>query len=122
MILMISLADISPEVIGLISLVLGGGFITALVQGYKARPERDAVVVSAAQNASEIFRGLNEALYAELDRERSRRHEAEAKIEEAAQRADMAHRRADAAERRALRAEARESALEEKLNRREDSP
>lgn len=114
---MIYTADISPEVIALISIVLGGGFITALIQGYKARPERDAVVVSAAQNASEILRGLNESLYAELDRERARRHEAEAKIEEAQSRADLAYRRADAADARAANAENRASSAEEKLKR-----
>jgi hypothetical protein len=62
----------TPELLTLISVLLGGGFIAAMVGVYKARPERDSVIVSSAQNAAEILQGLNKALYEELTRERAR--------------------------------------------------
>ncbi len=60
------------EILTLVSILLGGGFIAAMVGVYKARPERDSVIVSSAQNAAEILQGLNKALYEELNRERER--------------------------------------------------
>lgn len=65
------------ELIPIISVVLGGGFVTALIAIYKARPERDSVVVTTTQNAAAILRGLNEALYTDLTRARAERDEAE---------------------------------------------
>lgn len=70
----------TAEVLTLLSIVLGGGFITALIAIYKAKPERDAVVVSSAQNAAEILKGLNTALYAELERVRTERDAAEREV------------------------------------------
>ena len=76
------------EWLAVASLLLGGGFIASMVAVYKARPERDSVVVTSAQNAAEILKGLNDALYTELKRTRDDR--------------DQAQRRADAYE-KALR-------------------
>lgn len=66
------LALTTAELLTLASVVLGGGFIAALVGVYKARPERDSVIVSSAQGAAEILQGLNRALYEELQREREK--------------------------------------------------
>ena len=84
-----------------LSIALSGGFVTALVAVFKARPERDSVVVSTAQNASTILQGLNDALYEELERERKARRTAEDKIDATNRRADAAMARADEAERKA---------------------
>jgi hypothetical protein len=62
----------TAELLTLASVLLGGGFITAAIALYKARPERDSVIVSSAQNAAEILQGVNKALYDELNRERER--------------------------------------------------
>lgn len=66
------LALTTAELLTLASVLLGGGFISALVAVYRARPERDSVIVSSAQNAAEILQGLNKALYDELNREREK--------------------------------------------------
>jgi hypothetical protein len=60
------------EVLTLASVLLGGGFFSALIAVYRARPERDSVIVSSAQNAAAILQGLNKALYDELTREREK--------------------------------------------------
>lgn len=62
----------TAEILTLASVLLGGGFVTALIGVYRARPERDSVIVSSAQNAAEILQGLNKALYDELNREREK--------------------------------------------------
>jgi glycine/D-amino acid oxidase-like deaminating enzyme len=67
----------TTEIISIISVILGGGFIGAMVAIYKARPERDSVVVTSAQNAALILRGLNDALYSDLIRTRRDRDDAE---------------------------------------------
>lgn len=58
----------TPEILTLLSILLGGGFIAAVVGVYKARPERDSVIVSSAANAAEILQGLNSSLHEELKR------------------------------------------------------
>ena len=75
----------TSEILTLVSILLGGGFIAALVAVYKAKPERDSVVVSSAQNAATILQGLNDALYTELERARADRdlHERRAECYEA---------------------------------------
>lgn len=67
----------TSEYLTVASILLGGGFIGAMVAVYKAKPERDSVVVSSAQNAAEILKGLNDALYEELKRARMDRDEHE---------------------------------------------
>jgi hypothetical protein len=47
----------TSEYLTVASILLGGGFIGAMVAVYKAKPERDSVVVSSAQNAAEILKG-----------------------------------------------------------------
>lgn len=74
----------TSEWLTLASLLLGGGFVLSLIAIYKAKPERDSVVVSSAQNAATILQGLNDALYSDLNRTRLDR--------------DMHERRADAYE------------------------
>jgi hypothetical protein len=69
---MTPLAAIPTEIYAIVSTLLGGGFFAVLINMYKARPERDNIVISGAANAQEIFKGLNEALYAELEREREK--------------------------------------------------
>lgn len=73
----------TAELLTLVSVLLGGGFISALVAVYRARPERDSVIVSSAQNAAEILQGLNKALYDELNREREKRAFAERELDRA---------------------------------------
>lgn len=73
----------TAEILTLVSVLLGGGFITALIAVYRARPERDSVIVSSAQNAAEILQGLNKALYDELNREREKRAETEKELDRA---------------------------------------
>lgn len=73
----------TAEILTLVSVLLGGGFITALIAVYRARPERDSVIVSSAQNAAEILQGLNKALYDELNREREKRAYAEEELDRA---------------------------------------
>ena len=63
------------NLIVILTVLLGGGFIGALVQVYRAKPDRDSVVVTAGQNAGEIYKGLNEALYTDFQRERDGRRE-----------------------------------------------
>jgi len=58
------------QILTVLSVVLGGSFIGALVQLYRAKPDRDSVIISATKNASEVLQGLNTALYTELERER----------------------------------------------------
>lgn len=67
--------------IPILTVLLGGGFIGAMVQLYRAKPERDSVVVTATKNAAEILKGLNDSLYAELERERQRCATHEARID-----------------------------------------
>lgn len=67
--------------IPILTVLLGGGFIGAMVQLYRAKPERDSVVVTATKNAAEILKGLNDSLYAELERERKRCEAHEARIQ-----------------------------------------
>lgn len=71
------LATVQSAIVPVVSVILSGGFITALLAVYKARPERDSVVVTTTQNAATILKGLNEALYADLNRARRERDEAE---------------------------------------------
>lgn len=75
----------NPLVIAIITTLLTGGFIGALVAVYRAKPDRDSVIVSSAKDATEMYRGLNEGLYAELERERMRcadaQHRADAQEE-----------------------------------------
>lgn len=100
----------------IVSIILGGGFVTALIAVYKARPERDSVIVSSTQNAAEILQGLNTALYAELERERGAREKAEQRAAAMEARADAAEARANAAESRADRAEQRANASEQRAD------
>jgi hypothetical protein len=75
----------TSEWLAVASILLGGGFLGSIISIYKARPERDSVVVTSAQNAAEIFKGLNDALYSELERTRKDRdyHERRADAYEA---------------------------------------
>jgi hypothetical protein len=70
------------EWLSVASLLLGGGFIASMIAVYKARPERDSVVVTSAQNAAEILKGLNDALYTELKRTRDDRDQAERRCDQ----------------------------------------
>lgn len=68
----------------LLTILLGGGIITAAIAVLKFKPERDSVIVSSAQNATQILKTLNENLQEELDRQRVRANEleiSEAKLE-----------------------------------------
>jgi threonine dehydratase len=63
---------VTAEILAIVSAVMGGGLVAGLIQIYKARPERDSVIVSATQNAAEILQGVNTALYTELNHEREK--------------------------------------------------
>jgi hypothetical protein len=75
--MIVVLADSPLSIYTVLSAALGGGFITAVLRVYRARPEKDRVVVSGAQNAAEILRGTSEAVYVDFQRERERRERAE---------------------------------------------
>lgn len=80
----------AQTVITLVTVLLGGSFVMALIAAFKARPERDGVLITNTQNAAEMLRGTNEALYADWQREHQRRVEAEAALELMEQRAETA--------------------------------
>jgi peptidoglycan hydrolase CwlO-like protein len=48
--------------------LLGGGVITAIVAAFKFKPEKDAIVVTAAQGAATILNGVIDALQEEIKR------------------------------------------------------
>lgn len=68
---------------GLLVVVMGGGFLTGVVALLKFKPEKDAVVVSAAQGAVVVQSGVIDALQEELARARSERDEARKNCEAA---------------------------------------
>lgn len=61
----------SFDVTSVVVVLLGGGFITGLVALLKFKPEKDAIVVSAAQGAVVVQSGVIDALQEELDRARA---------------------------------------------------
>lgn len=54
----------------LLSILLGGGFLSSLVLVFKARPEKDKLVLSAAAQATSMMDELNAMLLAELNQQR----------------------------------------------------
>jgi len=81
--------DLTTAVVAL----LGGGFFTGVVALLKVRPERDAVVVTAAQGAlvvqSEVMDDLKEEII-RLREENAREREARTRTEQAAQHCEKA--------------------------------
>lgn len=61
----------SENIYSILTVLLGGGIITAIIAAIKFRPERDSVIVTSAQNATNILKQLNTNLQAELQRQRS---------------------------------------------------
>lgn len=54
----------------IITIVLGGGFVSSLIAIFKYKTEKDSVIVSSAAGATEILHTLNQDLYTELARQR----------------------------------------------------
>lgn len=57
--------------VGLITVLLSGGFLYALIRLYKARAEKDSIIVGSAEDLATIAKGVAEAVYAELERTRT---------------------------------------------------
>jgi hypothetical protein len=70
-------AALPQEVLYLFGLLLSGSFVTAMIALLKVNPEKDAVVVTAAQGALVVQTGVLRALEAQLDRETKARQLAE---------------------------------------------
>jgi hypothetical protein len=70
-------AALPQEVLYLFGLLLSGSFVTAMIALLKVKPEKDAVVVTAAQGALVVQTGVLRALEAQLDRETKARQLAE---------------------------------------------
>jgi hypothetical protein len=70
-------AALPQEVLYLFGLLLSGSFVTAMIALLKVKPEKDAVVVTAAQGALVVQTGVLRALEAQLDRETKSRQLAE---------------------------------------------
>lgn len=62
--------------------LLGGGLFSGIGALLRFKPEKDAVVVSAAQGAVIVQSGVIDALQEELARERQLRKAAEARVRE----------------------------------------
>lgn len=68
--------------LAVLSVGLGGGFVTSLTLALKARPEREAVIIVPWQKLNEALQGQNETLRGDLDGLRADwRREREARIE-----------------------------------------
>ena len=65
------IADITVNLTAVIVALMGGGFITGLIALLKYKPEKDAIVVSAAKGAVVVQSGVIDALQEELDRARA---------------------------------------------------
>jgi hypothetical protein len=59
------------DVTSVIVALVGGGFVTGFVALLKFKPEKDAIVVTAAQGALVVQTGVMDALQEELDRARA---------------------------------------------------
>jgi hypothetical protein len=70
-------AALPQEVLYLFGVLLSGSFVTAMIALLKVKPEKDAVVVTAAQGALVVQTGVLRALEAQLDRETKARQLAE---------------------------------------------
>jgi hypothetical protein len=70
-------AALPQEVLYLFGVLLSGSFVTAMIALLKVKPEKDAVVVTAAQGALVVQTGVLRALEAQLDRETKSRQLAE---------------------------------------------
>ncbi len=57
-------------IIPLLVVILGGGFVSAVLALLKARPDRDNTVVATAEQATAILDDLNHTLVTELDKHR----------------------------------------------------
>lgn len=68
----------SQTVLTILSVTLGGGFVTSLVQAFRARPERDSIVIVPWQKLNDALGAQNERLQHDWQVERSRRQESEA--------------------------------------------
>lgn len=72
----------AENVYSILTVLLGGGVITAIIAVIKFRPERDSVIVTSAQNATQILKQLNTNLQAELERQKVTVEERDAIIAE----------------------------------------
>jgi hypothetical protein len=75
--LMVAKVDLNAVVI----VLLGGGFLTGLAALMKFKPEKDAIVVSAAQGAVVVQTSVIDALQEELDRARREKAEVHTELE-----------------------------------------
>jgi len=71
---------VQTEILGLLTALVSGGLIAGIVAIYKARPERDSVIVTATQTATVILQGLNTQLHQELAVEREKNSLLERKL------------------------------------------
>jgi hypothetical protein len=94
----------TQTVLTVASVVLGGGFIGSLVQAFKARPERDAVVIVPWQKLNEALGTQNDRLRADYGTERDARLAAEREVERVRALLDSAQARVDLLERTLARA------------------
>lgn len=72
---------LSQTILTIASIILSGGFATTIATMYKAKPERDQVVVLPWQNLSETLGENMKTLQSDWQRERSARIEAESQID-----------------------------------------
>jgi hypothetical protein len=82
----------SQLLIAVISVLLGGGFMGSLVQAFRARPERDAVVIVPWQKLNDALGEQNERLRQDWRAEREARQQSEALLFRATYRADQLER------------------------------
>jgi hypothetical protein len=68
----------SQAVLTILSVALGGGFVTSLVQAFRARPERDSIVIVPWQKLNDALGAQNARLQTDWEIERRRRQESEA--------------------------------------------
>lgn len=76
-------------ILAVLSLLLGGGFVTSIIQALKARPERDSVVVLPWKDLNAALRGQNETLRLDYQRERDARLHCERERDALEHRIDM---------------------------------
>jgi septal ring factor EnvC (AmiA/AmiB activator) len=76
-------------IIGAVSVILSGGFFTTVIAVWKAKPERDAVVVMPWQNLTTSLGDHIKSLQADWQRERDARVQADQAREQAERQTDV---------------------------------
>ncbi len=69
----------SENIYSILTVLLGGGMITAVIAALKFKPDRDSIIVTSAQNATQILKQLNTNLQTEIARQTAKVEDLEAK-------------------------------------------